>query len=745
MPTDRFDAILRDSRTFVRTIPAKPSRFAEPSHSISPQVRSRLNELGLTKLYTHQAASFDLASQNKDFVVVTGTGTGKTLCYHLPTLDRAVSEPAARALYLFPTKALAQDQRGKLEHLAPQGLVRCANYDGDTPKAHRSAIRKEAHVVLTNPDMLHLGILPQHELWGKFLRSLRTIVVDEAHIYRGVFGGHVGWVLRRLLRLCDWYGSHPNVIACSATVDNPLDLLQNLTGRPGNVVDDDGGPQGEKIIALVPPAEPDTDKPVSRNVQSGRLLAEMAENHVRAMVFCRARVSTELVLRVAQSELESDGADPQWVASYRGGYTPDERRRIEERLFQGDLRGLATTNAMELGVDVGGLDVVVVNGYPGRVASFWQQVGRAGRAGKPGIGLMLASEDPLEQFLCLNPELLLDGFVEPTKPSVANRYVLESQLKCAAYERPLDEAEVENLGPAALAGVESLLTDGTLVAAAGRYFYPSHDAPAGKVNIRGSMGDSIRLMNGETHLGDMERWRAVQTAHPGAVYLHQGESYVVRDLDLVSHQAHLTQSQVDYFTAPVMQSVIEPLVEILRTVAGGFSSTVCGLRVTTAVTSFRRISIDGQESVAEEPLNLPPTEIDTVGVRLDFDAALVPPTETDSLMALHALEHVIGSLAPLIAGCDRSDLGTAWYAMAPDTLTPAMYLYDVAPGGLGLTEEVHRRLGDLLGMSETLLSKCPCENGCPLCVMSARCESGNELLSKAGALALVSRLKRSLG
>lgn len=720
--------ILTGREATARILQAADAEYGDFPLGLASQVRARLEDLGISRLYSHQAKAVESALRGRDVMVVTGTSSGKTLCYNLPVLHHCATEPLARALYLFPTKALAQDQLGKLEELAGRSGPRVGVYDGDTARDVRSMVRREAQIVLTNPDMLHVGILPQHELWTKFFRSLRTVVVDEAHTYRGVFGGHVGWVLRRLLRLCAWHGSHPQVIACSATVAEPSQLFAGLTGRVPVVVDEDGSPRGEKALILVAPSDPESPETVSPNVESARILADMAARGVKAMVFCRARVSTELVVRTARKYLEGKGLDPALVDSYRGGYTAEERREIEGRLFRGELLGLATTNAMELGVDVGGLDAVVMNGYPGRLSSFWQQAGRAGRAGRGGLAVMLAHADPLEQFLAHSPDLIFDRGVEASTPSVWNPMIVSSQLRCAAYERPVGFDEVAEWGVEAVA--EGALAADDLREAQGRLFYPSHEAPASKVNIRGAGGDGVRLMVDGEALGEMEYWRALQGAHAGAVYLHRGESYLVTGLELDRRVAILERAKTDYYTAAIVQSVVEPGVVVETAVRPGMEVQFLGLEVTTAVTGYRKMRLDGQTVLGEEALALPPQSFSTVGVRVDFDGDWLSILEPETMMVVHSLEHALMALAPLRAGCDRRDLGSAWYAVAPDTMRASLYVFDDTPGGLGLSERLFREFGGWLGDTVKLLEGCGCEDGCPLCLLSSNCEAGNEPLGK---------------
>jgi DEAD/DEAH box helicase domain-containing protein len=745
-----LDQMLRGTHHVSRTWEPRDPVYHEEERPLVESVEKWLKAQGVRKRYSHQARAIDVARQGRDLIVVTGTSSGKSLCYTVPALESCVSEPIARHLWLFPTKALAQDQLGRLLQLVPKDQVLAATYDGDTPKSHRSTIRQSANIILTNPDMLHVGMLPGHETWGKFFRGLRTIVLDEAHVYRGVFGGHVGWVLRRLLRLAEWYGARPQIIACSATVAEPAQLFRDLTGREAVVIEGDGSPSGGRRVVLVAPGlaseDSDEDAPrgISPNVQTGRMLANLVSQGAKTMAFCRARVATELVLRVARDTLRAKGGDPDWVDSYRGGYTPEERRAIERRLFDGRLRGLATTSAMELGVDVGGLDVVLINGYPGRISSFWQQVGRAGRSRRYGAAVMLAHEDPLELALTENPALLLHGGAEVARPAVFNLPLALAQLKCAAHERalgPEDRAAWEAVTGATLqAAVGSGLASGELVESAGRVFYPAHQSPARDVNLRSAGGSPIVLRVGREPIGTMERFRAYGMAHPGAIYLHRGETYIVNELNLATGIADLESIEATYFTRALAQSVVEPHVEIARVPVMGGQRRLVGATVTTVFPGFQRIALNGHHIVGEEELDMPAETLETIALRLEFGPEILAPDPAQAMTALHTLEHALRSSAPWVAQCDRDDLGSSWTAFAADSGGPALALYDTIPGGLGLSEALFERWNELLQFAHDRLERCRCEDGCPLCVMSSHCEAGNQLLSRTLGLDWLGRM-----
>ena len=734
------DPALQAQISHIEEWPPHEGKFATPKARMHAELTGKLDSLGMTSLYLHQAEAYDRAARGEDIVVVTGTNSGKTLCYNLPVVQMCITEPVGRAMYLFPTKALAQDQQGKLAELAPKH-VEIGTYDGDTPPPERSRLRRSAQIILTNPDMLHVGILPGHENWIKFLKNLRYIVLDEMHVYRGVFGSNVGNVLRRLLRLCEWHRNRPQIIACSATIGNPTELFQKLTGRQASLIDGDGSPSGKRTFVFFNPPEVGEERRLSANIATSEILAQLVETGQRTLAFNRARVSAELVLKHTRARLKSGGeVRPDKVESYRAGYTIKERREIEQALFQGKLLGLSATNAMELGVDVGTLDAVILNGYPGTASSFWQQAGRAGRGTRDAVAIFVAHDDPLEQFLVRNPKMLLEARNERVAANPENEKILARHLVCAAHERPLSPTELTRFGKGALDIAEALDRAGELQFRAGLFFYPGVDSPALGVSIRGSGTEQVTLMLEGRELGSMEFSRALGSAHEGAVYLHRGQSFIVTSLDLALHRADLVAFDGDYYTQSIVQSVVMPQVAMTQTEVDGIGISLSGITVTDTVDGFRRKSLDGDRVLSVEALDLPATTFDTVGVRFDL-----PPLDPDFDMAtqigaVHGFEHAMLAVAPFLAGCDRGDLGSAWYSVFPDTMRPTVFIFDRAPGGVGLGEKLFELRNAWIHAARQLLVSCACETGCPACLLSSRCESGNEALSKSGAVGLLRRL-----
>lgn len=712
--------------------------YSELSVSLHPAVHSRLESLGISCLYSHQVEAIERASHGADLIVTAGTGSGKTVCYHLPALERILQEPSARAVFIYPTKALAQDQLGKLRSLLPHGL-RAATYDGDTPKSHRAAIRREAHIILTNPDMLHVGILPNHSSWTKFLRSLRFIAIDEIHAYSGVFGSHVALVLRRLLRLCEWHGTKPQIAAATATIRNPEDLFERLTGRTAHVISDDGAPRGERLFALWNPPKQDDGSRRSTIYETSKILETMVLEGRRAIAFSGSRIAAELVLSYARDAVKQrDARTAKKIEAYRAGYTVGERREIERSLFSGDLLALSSTNAMELGVDVGGLDVAIINGYPGSINSLRQQAGRAGRGNEDALAIMIAREDPLEQYLVDHPELLTKGHAEQIRIFPQNPHVLAPHIKCAAYERPLSPSELASFPDGTIEIVEQLESNGELVRRAGLWFYPAIPSPAADTDIRGADRIYVLEQKGE-QMGMMEEWRAFQNAHPGAIYLHRGEQFIVRSLDPLAAKIEIEETKADYFTQSLVETSVWPTVSIQSKPLGSGMAHYEGLSVTSVVVGFLRRSLLTDSVISEESLEMPPRTISTVGIRFDIAP---PPIQTEQKWSegVHALEHLLLAMAPIIAKCEPRDLGSAYYPFWPQTGRPAIFIYDSAPGGSGISEALNDSLQEWIEIVADRLRNCPCGDGCPACILSPRCQYSNEHLDKAEAIAVAHTL-----
>jgi DEAD/DEAH box helicase domain-containing protein len=715
------------------------------------ELRAALGEQGVKRPWSHQAEAAELAMAGQDVVVATGTASGKSLAYQLPVLAALAAERRATALYLSPTKALAADQMRALDALGIPD-VRPAPFDGDTPMDARDWARRHSRWVFSNPDMLHRSMLPRHSHWAAFLRKLRFVVVDECHTYRGVFGSHVALLLRRLLRICARYGSHPTVVLASATVAEPAAFACRLTGRDVVAVTDDGSPGAGRTVAmweppLLPELTGENGAPVRRpaGAEAARMLADLVVEGARTLAFVRSRRGAEVTALTAQRMLVDVDPDlVRRVAAYRGGYLPEERRALEAALVNGELLGVATTNALELGVDIAGLDAVVVAGFPGTRASFWQQSGRAGRARDEALVVLVARDDPMDTYLVHHPDALLGAPVEGCVLDPANPYVLAPQLVCAAAELPLTDEDVSDVfgGAPAAAVLDELVADGVLRRRPTGWYWPStRERPAGSVDIRGSGLGQVAVVEGETGrmLGTVDGASAPATAHPGAVYLHRGESYLVEELDLEAGVAVVRPADPDWRTDARSTADVEVARVLEHRDHGGVRVSFGEVTVTSQVVEYQRRAPDGTV-LATVPLDMPEQVLRTRGVWYDVDesvleAAGVPHPRVPG--ALHAAEHAAIGLLPLFAICDRWDIGGMSTALHPHTGRPTVFVHDGHPGGAGFAERGHAVLAAWLAATRAAIRDCECRTGCPSCVQSPKCGNGNAPLDKTGAVAVL--------
>jgi DEAD/DEAH box helicase domain-containing protein len=723
----------------VTSIPPREAQTVPMPESVHPKLREALARQGIAELYTHQAAAWETARRGEHVLVTTGTASGKTLAFNLPVLDALAADPKNRALYLYPTKALAQDQARALGVLeVPR--VRAAIYDGDTPQERRWQIRKWANLVLTNPDMLHIGVLPRHDLWADVLHNLRYVVVDEAHVYRGVFGSHVANVLRRLRRLARVYGAEPQFLLASATVANPGELGRSLLGVDVTVVGDDGAPRAERTVALWNPELIDAELGLRASAlgDASRLMSELVRGGQRTICFAKSRKQAELIHRMTADRVDTETAKR--LAPYRAGYTPAQRRDIERRLVEGELLGVAATDALELGIDIGLLDCAISVGFPGTVASLRQQWGRAGRRGH-GLAVLVASEDALDQYFMREPEALLERRVEAAILDHANPRVLDGHVAAAAFEAPVDDADRATLGDAALERAPHV--PGLQETRHG-WVWAGKEYPAARTALRSASPDSFTIVDATagTVLGVVERERAYSTVHEGAVYLHLGEPWLVQELDLLARRAVVVPHTGDWYTQVRKEtdtSVEEPLRTERRC---GLALTFGRVSVTEQVVAYQRKGIRDQATLATVALDLPPTVFETESVWFSPTAAQLDGLEAMPLLlsSLHAAEHSLIALLPLWAMCDRWDIGGLSTNIHPDTGAPTIFVYDGHPGGVGITERGFERFEGWVADTAKLLDGCPCDRGCPSCVQSPKCGNLNEYLDKAGALTLLRRL-----
>ena len=673
---------------------------------------------GVTGLYAHQAETWEAVARGEHVVVTTGTASGKSLAFSLPVLDAIARQPATRALYLYPTKALAQDQAGWLASLGLGGL-RPAIYDGDTPIERRAHIRRNANAILTNPDMLHVGVLPHHDRWGDALHNLRVVVVDEAHVYRGIFGSHVANVLRRLRRLALAYGADPVFVLASATIANAGELASRLLGLDVRVVDVDTSPRADREIVLWNPEllDPELGTRASALGDAARLLAGLVAGGRRTICFTKSRKAAELVHRFASDRL--DTATASRLAPYRAGYTPEQRRAIERRLVDGELLGVTATDALELGIDIGSLDCAISVGFPGTVASLRQQWGRAGRRER-GLAVLVASEDGLDQFFVNEPAALLGRTAEAALIDHATPRILDGHVLAASYEGPLTEADAEILGPEALERA-ALLPE--LEATAAGFVWRGRDTPAARLSLRSGDKEAFVIVDEESGavLGTSERERAFSTVHAGAVYLHLGEQYGVTSLDLETLTALVRPVAVDWYTQARKEtetSIVEPL----RTLSvAGVVLHVGRISVREQVVGYQRKAIADGSVIDATPLDLPETSFETEGVWFSPGDSLLAGIDTMPTLvsALHAAEHALISLLPLYAMCDRWDIGGLSTNVHEQTGRPTVFVYEGHAGGVGIAERGFECFADWVADTARLLERCPCRSGCPSCVQSA--------------------------
>lgn len=738
LASPRFAGQIRTHRLLL----GREARFADSRLPWPAAVRRLLEARGLERLYAHQALATDYVRSGRSVVVATPTASGKSLVYHLPVLERYLQDPDARALYLFPLKALAQDQLAGFNSLCalwPEiSRPRAALYDGDTSEHFRRKIRRDPpQVLISNPEMLHLAMLPHHEQWAAFLAGLAYVVVDEAHTYRGVFGAHMAQVFRRLNRLAGRYGARPTYIFCTATVGNPGELAAALCGADEAsglsapvVVDESGAPQGPRHVVFLDPEQ-------SPSTAAIDLLKAALARKLRTIVYCRSRRMTELISLWAGS---LHGAYAGKIAAYRAGYLPEERRDIEARMASGELLAVVSTSALELGIDIGGLDVCILVGYPGTVMATLQRGGRVGRARQESAVLLVAGEDALDQYFMRHPD---DFFSRPPEKAVVNpdnEVILSRHLECAAAEMPLRE-EGWLRQAAAREAVRQLERTGTLLRSAeGDQWLAARKRPQRLVDLRGA-GQSCVIEDTEGRIiGSVDGWRAWRETHPGAVYLHQGKSYVVQELDVERGRVLVRPEKVGWFTRVRGQKSTDILEEVERRPLG--RGMVCRgrLRIMDQVTGYEKRSTSGNRLLTIVPLDAPPHVFETEGLwyvfpdstRLRLEEAFV-----HFMGAIHALEHAAIGLLPLLVMADRNDFGGISIPLHPQTGLPGVFIYDGLPGGAGLTRQAFPQAGELLRLSREAIASCPCEDGCPSCVHSPKCGSGNRPISKAGAVALV--------
>jgi DEAD/DEAH box helicase domain-containing protein len=723
------DQFLRSSSaranvTSVRHLPAQPPRWAEFPPGVDARLRAALAKRGIQRLYTHQAEAISRAMAGENVVTVTPTASGKTLCYNVPVLQAILNDPSARALYLFPTKALAQDQLRELSSLVDtlDVDIKAYTYDGDTPADARRAVRAAGHIVVTNPDMLHTGVLPHHTRWVRLFENLKYVVIDELHQYRGVFGSHLANVLRRLMRICEFYGASPKFVCSSATIANPDELAARLTGEPFRLIDKTGAPTSEKFILFYNPPVVNQQLGIraGSSQTSRRLAGELLANDIQTIVFARSRLGVEILVSELKQLAASKGKSPELVQGYRGGYLPNERRAIERGIKDGRIRSVVATNALELGVDIGGLDAAVLNGYPGSIASAWQQMGRVGRRDGTSLAIYVATSSPLDQFLVTRPDYFFSQSPEAALVHPDNLVILANHLRCAAFELPFDEQERFGQNDSTEEILQFLAGEQIVRHAGGRWFWMSERYPAEALSLRSAAIDNFVIIETGPKprvIGEMDRASAPMLIHEEAIYIHLGQQYQVERLDWEEKKAYVKAVNVDYYTDAEMAVDLKVL-DVFASADDELPRATHGeVTVSAQATIFKKLKFDTHENIGWGKIQLPEEEIHTSAFWLSIpqrEIADMPRPSVES--GLMGLANLMVNLAPLFLMCDPRDLQAETEIRSPFTGEPTVYLYERNPGGVGLSEKLFYTRRELMESARELLAGCACPNGCPSCV-----------------------------
>ena len=732
MTLSEFVRALRDDPRFMenvtewRVLPAREAKYAPFPQELDARIVQVLKARGIERLYTHQRQALDCALAGRDFVVVTPTASGKTLCYNLPVLNAILKDDAARALYLFPTKALSSDQVSELCSMveALGADIKAFTYDGDTPASARTAIRQAGHVVVTNPDMLHQGILPHHTKWVRLFENLKYVVIDEIHAYRGVFGSNLANVLRRLERICAFYGAHPTFICCSATIHNPKELAENMTARSMTMIDDNGAPAGRRhVIFYNPPV-------INRQlgIRAGSLpttrdiAARLVRAGVQSIVFARSRLAVEVLVRYAKDIVRDPLGNAGRVRGYRGGYLPTLRREIERELRAGNVDLVVSTNALELGIDIGQLDACVMCGYPGTIASTWQQAGRAGRRSNESLMILVASSNPLDQYIIGLPDYFFGQSPERAFINPDNLYILLNHLKCAAYELPFQEGEKFGNVEETDELLHYLADQNILRLVSGRWYWMAEEFPQAGVNLRSASDQNfliIDITNPKKHrvIGEMDRFTVPMLLHKYAIYMHEGRQYQVEELDFDDKKAYIREVDVGYYTDADLTTSLKVLDEFESEPLGLLSRHRGEVLVSSIVTLFKKIRFDTHENLGWGPVTLPELEMQTTACWWTLPAGMEAKYGKDDMKtAMVALAYLMRHIAPMYLMCASTDISVVYHVKDPFSDQPTVYLYDHIPGGVGLSDRVYEMNMELFVEARRMLAACPCENGCPSCV-----------------------------
>ena len=744
MNIEQYIEHLQNSPSFMRNVaawrvlPAREARYADFPEGLNGKLVEALRRRGIDRPYIHQRLAIEAAIRGEDFVVVTPTASGKTLCYNVPVLDAILANEANRALYLFPTKALSSDQVAELYSLIEDmgAEVKAFTYDGDTPASARTNIRQAGHVVVTNPDMLHQGILPHHAKWVKLFENLRYVVIDEIHAYRGVFGSNLANVVRRLKRICRFYGSNPTFICCSATIANPAELAEAMIGRPVKLIDENGAPAGERHIAFYNPPVVNRQLgiragsiPEARNIAAGLLHAG-----IQHIVFAKARLTVEVLVRYLKDMVRDPLGNAGKVRGYRGGYLPTQRREIERELRAGQILSVVSTNALELGIDIGQLDACVLCGYPGTIASTWQQAGRAGRRGSKSLLVVVASSNPLDQYIINHPDYFFGQSPERALINPNNLYILLNHLKCAAYELPFVDQEGFEGAPYADELLDYLAEQSILRHVAGRYYWMAEEFPQAGINLRSASDQNfliVDISDPKKHrvIGEMDRFTVPMLLHQFAIYMHEGVQYQVEQLDFDGKKGYVRRVDVGYYTDADLVTSLKVLDEFERVEDGSLTRARGEVLVSSIVALFKKIRFDTHENLGWGPVTLPELEMHTTAAWWTLPDWLETEYEREPVKnAMVGLAHILRHIAPIYLMCAPQDVSVVYHVRDPYTWRPTIYLYDALPGGVGLSDRVFEMDKELFLRAREMLGACPCESGCPSCVGATAGDGAKDVL-----------------
>mgnify|MGYP001206602801 FL=1 len=714
---------IRENIVHWETIEKTPGTYTSLPERLHPKLRQALEKRGITRLYSHQKTAFDYGMNQVSFTAVTPTASGKTLCYNLPVLQTILEDDRARALYIFPTKALSQDQKNELNELieSAEVSINSYTYDGDTPVAIRQKIRKAGHIVITNPDMLHTGILPHHTKWVALFENLRFVIIDELHTYRGVFGSHTANVIRRLQRICRFYGSDPVFICTSATIANPKELAEQLTGKPMRLIDKNGAPSGRKHFLFYNP--PIVNKPLnirrSAILEVRKLASLFLKNKIQTIVFARSRVTVEVILTYLQ-ELIKDHVIRKGIRAYRGGYLPSERREIERGLRNGEIYGVVSTNALELGVDIGQLQVCIMTGYPGTIASAWQQAGRAGRRQGESLVIYVASSAPLDQYMINHPDYFFKQSPEVARINPDNPIILIDHIKCAAYELPFTKGET--FGNLDVEDVLDYLAEQKVLVPSGKKYYWMSDAfPAHEISLRSASQENVVIIDQSERgnvkvIGEMDTFSALTLLHEEAIYLHQGIQYQVEKLDWEEKKAFVREVEVDYYTDANLAVQLKVL-DVDRERNNEAMQIYYGdVAVSAIPTIFKKIKFETHENIGSGPIHLPEQILHTTATWISLERTPEEINDRRLEEGLLGVSHAVKNIVPMFVMSDPQDVLVVPQVKAEFNGKPTIYLYDRYPGGVGLSDEIYHKIEQILHQARTIISTCPCENGCPSCV-----------------------------